>query len=48
VGKAAKDDAAPAEEEREEMEAWVAMEKIPAPTEASGTGVADAAAAAAG
>jgi len=30
-GKAAKDDAAPAEEEREEMEAWVAMEEIPHP-----------------
>src|SRR6267142_598588 len=47
-GKVAKEDAAPAEEEQEETEAWAAMEEVPAPTEASGTGVADAADAAAG
>src|SRR6267142_5142490 len=47
-GKVAKEDAAPAKEEQEETEAWAAMEEVPAPTEASRTGVADAAAATVG
>jgi len=47
-GKAAKEDAALAEEEKEETEAWAVMEEIPAPAEASGPRAADTAAAAAG
>ena len=47
-GKAAKEDAAPAEEEKEETEAWAVMEEIPTPAEASGPGAADAAATTAG
>jgi len=47
-GKAAKEDAAPAEEEKEEMEAWAAMEEIPTPAEASRPRAADAAATTAG
>jgi len=47
-GKGAKEDAAPAEEEQEEMEVWAVMEEVPAPAEASRTGVADTAATAGG
>jgi len=47
-GKAAKEDAALAEEEKEETEAWAAMEEIPAPAKASGPRAANAAAAAVG
>src|SRR6267142_2659156 len=47
-GKATKEDAAPAEEEKEEMEAWAAMEETPAPAEASGPRAANAAATAVG